>query len=291
MKIAELYKSNQLTFSFEFFPPKTPEGETKLFEAIHQLKLLRPAFISVTYGAMGNTRANTLRIITEIKNGIGLESTAHLTCIAHTKNGIEAILEKLTRNKIENIMALRGDIPKTGSPENHSMGEFQYASELVRFIKKHPKYGKAFSLAVAGYPEGHIECRDKEKDLEHLKRKVDEGADVIVTQLFFENNVYFDFVAKARKAGIGIPIVPGIMPITNGPQIQKFAQMCGVNIPAEMRAKILELENDQPSIEAYGVDCSTRQCKELLKNGVPGLHFYTLNKSHATRLIYLNLGI
>ncbi|HNV86811.1 MAG TPA: methylenetetrahydrofolate reductase [NAD(P)H] [Candidatus Omnitrophota bacterium] len=291
MKIAELYQSNQLTFSFEFFPPKTPEGETKLFEAIHQLKLLRPAFISVTYGAMGNTRANTLRIIAEIKNKIGLESTAHLTCIAHTKEEIEAILGELSRQGIENIMALRGDIPKTDLTANRHAGEFRYASDLVRFIRKHPRYGKAFAIAVAGYPEGHIECRNKAKDLTHLKRKVDEGADVIVTQLFFQNRVYFDFVERAQKAGIRIPIIPGIMPITNGPQIQKFAEMCGVEIPAEMRKKILELENDQPAIEAYGVDCSTRQCKELLKSGVPGLHFYTLNKSHATRLIYINLGI
>jgi methylenetetrahydrofolate reductase (NADPH) len=170
-------------------------------------------------------------------------------------------------------------------------GGFRYAAEMVKFIRFSPGLADTFSLAVAGYPEGHLECRDKQKDLEHLKAKVEAGGDAVITQLFFDNRDYFDFVQRARKIGIQKPIVPGIMPVTHGQQIQKFAQMCGARIPETMREAIQRYGEDQKAVEAYGIDYATRQCEELLRNGVPGLHFYTLNKSNATRQIHANLGL
>ncbi len=291
MKITDFYQSQKYTFSFEFFPPKTSEAEVKLFETVSELKALKPSFVSVTYGAMGSTRANTLRIVGRIKNEIGLEAAAHLTCVAHTRDEIETILGELRQKNIENIVALRGDPPKGESEFRALPNGFHYASELVRFIRKHPKYGSSFSLAVAGSPEGHIECRDKQKDLEHLKMKVDEGADVVITQLFFNNRDYFDFRMRCKKIGIQIPIVPGIMPVTHGPQIEKFATMCGASIPEKIREAIRKYGGDNTSIEAFGIEYATGQCRELLKNGAPGIHFYTLNKSNATEKIYKNLGL
>ena len=291
MKIAEFYKRQKHTISFEFFPPKTDEAELKLFETARELKELSPSFVSVTYGAMGTTRANTIRIVEKIKNEIGIEAAAHLTCVAHSEEEIEKILADLQAKGVENIVALRGDRPQTPEAAAPSAHGFKYAVELVRLIRNHPKYGRAFSLAVAGYPECHVECRDKKKDLEHLKMKVDAGADAIITQLFFNNRDFFDFQERARKIGINLPIIPGIMPITNGKQIQKFSEMCGASIPKEMQEVIARFGEDNASIEAAGIDYATRQCRELLAGGVKGLHFYTLNKSMATRRIYQSLDL
>ncbi len=291
MKISEYYKKQKHTISFEFFPPKTPEGETKLFQIVTDLKKLAPSFVSVTYGAMGNTQANTLRIVEEIKHKIGLEVAAHLTCVAHSRGEIERILTTLHAKGIENIVALRGDPPQGEMQFKAPPDGFHYASELVRFIRQHPLLGKAFDLSVAGYPEGHPECRDKQKDLEHLKQKVDEGADAVVTQLFFDNRFYFDFVKRARKIGIQVPIVPGIMPVTHGPQIEKFSRMCGAEIPQEIHEAIARFGEDQASIMKFGIEYATRQCEELLQGGAPGLHFYTLNQSLATRQIFANLHL
>jgi len=291
MKISSYYKTQKVTFSFEFFPPKTDEGESKLFDTVRHLKGLKPSFVSVTYGAMGTTRANTIRIVEKIKAEVGIESAAHLTCIAQTRSDIEAILRELHEKGVENIVALRGDPPKGASEFKPHPKGFRYASELVRFIRRHSDFGSAFSIAVAGYPEGHVECRDKTKDLTHLKKKVDEGADAVITQLFFNNRDYFDFVDRCGKAGVNVPVVPGIMPVTHGPQIERFATMCGAAIPNAIHEAIRKFGDDQPSVEAFGIEYATKQCRELLQNGVPGIHFYTLNKSHATERIYLNLGL
>ena len=291
MRVTELYKGKQPDISFEFFPPKTDEGGQKLLETATSFKALRPAFISVTYGAMGTTRDNTIRIVEAIKNEIGIESAAHLTCVGHTKREIESVLEELHAKGIENIVALRGDPPKGEAEFRPVRDGFRYGSELVHFIRSHPKYRDAFALAVAGYPEGHQECRDLKKDLKHLKHKVDQGADVIVTQLFFVTLDFFDFVDRARAIGITQPIIPGIMPVTHGPQIQRFAKMCGAKIPREMNEAIERFGEDQHSVEAYGIDYATRQCGELLKGGARGFHFYTLNKSRATSQICRNLGL
>ncbi len=291
MKIRDLYRPGRQAFSFEFFPPKTEDGETRLFETIAQLKALQPSFVSVTYGAMGTTRENTLRIVSRIQNEIGIEAAAHLTCVGHTKEEIVKVLGELKRHGIENIVALRGDPPQGAAEFRPVDGGFRYAAEMVRFIRQNLALSESFSLAVAGYPEGHLECKDKQKDLEHLKAKVDAGGDAVITQLFFDNRDYFDFVQRARKVGIQKPIVPGIMPVTHGPQIQKFAQMCGARIPEIMRETIQRYGEDQKAVEAYGIEYATRQCEELLRNDVPGLHFYTLNKSNATRQIHANLGL
>ncbi|MSR76776.1 MAG: methylenetetrahydrofolate reductase [NAD(P)H] [Candidatus Omnitrophica bacterium] len=289
MKIKDYYAKQKCTVSFEFFPPKTDEGELKLFEVARELKELKPSFISVTYGALGTTRSNTLRIVSKIKKEIGIEAAAHLTCVAHTRDEIEKVLADLQSSGIENIVALRGDPPKGETEFKPVSNGFTHASELVNFIRRHPTLSRAFSLAIAGYPEGHVECKDKDLDLKNLKHKVDQGADVVITQLFFDNRKYFHFVERARKIGISIPIVPGIMPVTQGPQIQKFAQMCGASIPDEMNQAIQKYGENQIAIEAYGIEFTTRQCRELIDGGVPGLHFYTLNKSNATRQIYHNL--
>jgi methylenetetrahydrofolate reductase (NADPH) len=291
MKISEFYKKQKHTISFEFFPPKTAEGETKLFQTVMDLKKLAPSFVSVTYGAMGNTQANTLRLVEEIKHKIGIEVAAHLTCVAHSRGEIEKILATLRTKGIENVVALRGDPPQGEAQFKAPPDGFHYAAELVRFIRQHPQLGKAFDLSVAGYPEGHPECKDKVQDLRHLKQKVDEGANTVVTQLFFDNRHYFDFVKRARGIGITVPIVPGIMPVTHGPQIEKFSQMCGAEIPAKIREAIARFGEDQASIMKFGIEYATRQCEELLAQGAPGLHFYTLNQSLATRQIYSNLHL
>ena len=291
MKISEFYRKQKYTISFEFFPPKTVEGETKLFQTVMDLKKLVPSFVTVTYGAMGNTQTNTLRIVEEIKHTIGLEVAAHLTCVAHSRGQIERILTALHGKGIENIMALRGDPPQGETQFKAPPDGFHYAAELVRFIRQHPQLGKVFDLIVAGYPEGHPECRDKQKDLEHLKEKVGQGADAVVTQLFLNNRHYFDFVKRARGAGIKVPIVPGIMPVTHGPQIEKFSRMCGAEIPGEIRGAIARFGKDQDSITKFGIEYATRQCEELLRGGAPGLHFYTLNQSLATRRIFTNLHL
>ncbi len=291
MKITELYRKKNPVFSFEFFPPKTPESEEKLYETIAFLKPLAPSFVSVTYGAMGTTRDNTLRIVSRIRNEIGIEAAAHLTCVGHTQEEIAKVLAELQKRGIENIVALRGDPPKGEQEFKPVPGGFRYASELVRYIRSEQAFANHFALAVAGYPEGHQECKDLKLSLDHLKLKVDQGADVIITQLFFDNRDYFDFVERARAAGIGLPIVPGIMPVTHGPQIQKFASMCGARIPDEMEKAIEKYGEDRASVEAFGTDFATRQCENLLAEGAPGIHFYTLNRSQATRQIYANLGL
>lgn len=291
MKVKDIYSAKTPAFSFEFFPPKTPEAEEKLFETVQSLKPLAPAFVSVTYGAMGSTRHNTLRIVSKIKHEIGIEAAAHLTCVGHGRSEIEKILSELAESGIENIVALRGDPPKGESQYKPAVDGFCYAAELVRFIHEHPRFSSAFSLAVAGYPEGHVQCRDLKMDLEHLKYKVDGGADAVITQLFFDNRDYFDFVNRARLAGISIPIVPGIMPVTLAAQLEKFSVMCGSKIPPLLNEAIRRFKDDQSSVESFGIEYATRQCEELLKAGVPGLHFYTLNKSHATRQICMQLGL
>lgn len=291
MKISEIYKKTHPAISFEFFPPKTDEAEQKLFETAAELKTLKPAFISVTYGAMGSTRDNTLRIAERIKNKVGIEAAAHLTCVAHSRDDIESVLTQLSERGIENIVALRGDPPKGQTEFKAPANGFPFAAELVRFIRQHPRFNQAFALAVAGYPEGHMECRDLKKDMEHLKLKVDQGADAVITQLFFNNAAFLNFVERAHKSGIQIPIVPGIMPLTNVSQIKRFSEMSGCAIPQTMQEAMTRYAEDPVGAENYGIDYASAQCRELIASGVPGIHFYTLNKSLTTMTIYRNLGL
>jgi methylenetetrahydrofolate reductase (NADPH) len=286
MKISEILKNKRYSFSFEFFPPKSPEGFTRLFETIENLKPWEPSFVSVTFGAGGSTRSKTIDLVGRIKTEIKLESMAHLTCVGSNVDDIDSFLDELVSNGIENVLALRGDPPegydKFVKPENG----FEFANELVAHIKKNYN----LCVGVAGYPEGHVECPDKKKDLGNLKKKVDAGADFIITQLFFDNNAYFDFIDKVRSIGINIPVIPGIMPILNLNQVKRFTKMCGANIPADLLQKLEKVKEDDLKVKETGLAHAKEQCENLLDQGAPGIHFYTLNKSTATLRILEHLN-
>jgi methylenetetrahydrofolate reductase (NADPH) len=282
MRIASLYQPGEPCFSFEFFPPKDDKGALNLFQTIEELASLRPGFVSVTYGAGGSSRDRTVEIATRIKRETKIEPVAHLTCVGHGRNELRDILRTYREARVENVLCLRGDPPKGQSAFVAAADGFSYASELVAFARHE---GFDFCLGGAAYPEGHIETPDREVDLRRLKAKVDEGLDFLVTQIFFDNAFYFDFVERARHAGIHVPIVPGVMPITSFEQVQKFTRMCGATIPMRL---LLELERrrDQPqAVLELGVAHATVQCMELLQRGAPGIHFITLNKSRATQMI------
>lgn len=286
MKINALLNKNHPSFSFEFFPPKDDAGFAQLFETIEQLVSSKPTYVSVTYGAGGSTRTKTIDLVGRIKSEIGLESMAHLTCVGSDAVEIKGILETLRDRGIENILALRGDPPK-GQEKflKHEKG-FGYGNELVEFIKK----DFDFCVGVAGYPEGHIECPDKAEDLLNLQKKVDAGADFIVTQLFFDNKFYFDFVEKACALGIQIPIIPGIMPILNVNQIKRFTKMCGATLPGALLSKLEAVQDDPEAVRRVGIDHAIGQCENLITEGATGIHFYTLNRSNATLKILENLN-
>jgi methylenetetrahydrofolate reductase (NADPH) len=267
--------------SFEFFPPRTPDAEARLFDAVTTLQPLHPTFVSVTYGAGGTTRRLTRDIVVRIKRDIGIEAMAHLTCVGHTAAELAEILDDLTAAGIENVLALRGDPPRGQTVFTPTAGGFAHGSELAAFIN-----GRwDVCIVSAAYPEKHLESPDLPSDLESLKRKVAAGARVLITQLFFEPATYFTFVERARAAGIGVPIVPGIMPITNVSQIERFTQMCGASIPASLRDLLADVRDDDAAVTAIGIEWARDQCRALLEGGAPGLHFYTLNRSHSTREI------
>ena len=286
MKIRDILDRDAPTFSFEFFPPKDEEGFQRLFSTIENLKELQPGYVSVTYGAGGTTRSRTLDLVSRIKDDIGIEAMAHLTCVGHDAEEIRTILERMREAGIDNVLALRGDPPQGDAQFVKTANGFEFASELVAFIKQN----FSFCLGVAGYPEGHVECSDKAQDLVHLKRKVDAGADFIVTQLFFDNRYFYDFMDRVRGMGINVPVIPGIMPVINVNQIKRFTKMCGATIPADLIAALETVQDDSDAVGAVGIDYATRQCEELLRQGAPGIHFYTLNRSLATRAIVENLS-
>jgi len=287
MKIHTQFAPGRPLFSFEFFPPKTEPGEAQLFRTLRVLKPLEPAFVSVTYGAGGSARVKTVEWVERIKKEVGLEVMAHLTCVGSTREEIGEVLERLRQIGAENLMAIRGDPPKGGGEFRAVEGGFRYASELVAFIRE--RYGDAFSVAGGAYPEGHPECTSLEADLQNLKRKVEAGLDFLVTQLFFNNALYLGFVERARKVGIEVPIVPGLMPITNLAQIRRFTEMCGASLPVPLLAQLEKFADDPQAVLEIGVEHTTRQALELLEAGAPGIHFYTLNKSPATRWVVENL--
>ncbi len=268
----------QPLFSFEFFPPKSDEGEKRLFRTINELKVLNPDFISVTYGAGGSTREKTLEWVTHIQDEYGIVSMAHFTCVGSSRDEIRKSLETFYRRGIHNIMALRGDPPKGETEFIPPEDGFAYASDLIRFIND---TGLDFSIGGAAYPEVHTEAKNAEEDMKHLKEKVDAGTDFLVTQLFFDNKVYFDFVERCRNTGINVPIVPGLMPITNFKQIEKFTSMAGTQIPQSLIDELQKYENDPDKLTEASLRYSIHQVKELLDSGAPGIHFYTLNQSRA----------
>jgi len=275
--------------SFEFFPPKTDEGDRNLLEkTIPALMKLKPDFCSVTYGAGGSTRDKTLSIVESIQNKHGLTAMSHLTCVNSTKEQLHEVLLDARRRGIKNILALRGDPPMGTGDFKKTPGGFEFSHELVTFIKQ----VGGFCIGTAGFPEGHIACKEgKVVDWQRLKAKVDAGADFVITQLFFDNRDFFEFRDHVTKLGVKVPLVPGMLPILSASQIKKFTTLCGASIPSPMMEKLEELGTDDAAATAYGIDYCTRQCEELLRSGVEGLHFYTLNKAHSTTEVVKNLGL
>lgn len=288
MKIASLFGSGRPVVSFEFFPPKTEEGVELLYKTAGELRSCRPSFVSVTYGAGGSTRDRTIDLVTRIQRDLGLTTMAHLTCVGSTRDEIKEVLKRLIGGGVQNVLALRGDPPKGETEFKPVAGGFRYASELVKFIRDE---GFDVCVGAACYPEGHVETRDLEQDLQHLVTKVGNGVDFLVSQLFFDNEDYRAFVRRARSAGIDVPIVPGLMPVTNVAQTQRFTQMCGSRIPQELSRRLRIVESDASAVVATGVHWCAEQARQLLAAGAPGLHFYTLNKSSATLAVHAALGL
>jgi methylenetetrahydrofolate reductase (NADPH) len=282
MRVAELYGRKQPVFSFEFFPPKTEKGFDALYRTVADLKLLNPDFVSVTWGAGGSTRRKTVEIVSRIQQEIGITAMAHLSCIGSTPDQIAETLTTLQDASIENVLALGGDRPVDYVPPP---GAFTYASELAAFIRSR------FDLCLGGacYPETHVTAPSPEADLENLVTKVNAGVDFLITQLYFDNQDYFDFVARARAAGIDVPIVPGIMPIISVASIRRMTSLSGARIPEELQTRLAAAEDDDALTREVGVEWATLQCRELLEREVPGIHFYTLNKSTSTRDIFEKL--
>jgi len=289
MKLADLLQQRGPSISVEFFPPKTDQGEANLWTCIDELKAgIDLRFVSVTYGAGGSTQDRTKRIVTRIKAETGLEPMAHLTCVGSTKEELGALLDEYTAAGIENILALRGDAPEGMDKFEATAGGFAYASDLVRFI--HERDG--FSIGVATYPEGHPESKGgMQDDVRYLKLKQENGAAAAITQYFFDNEDFYRFRDAAERAGVTIPIIPGIMPVTNFATIQRFSGMCGASIPMRLRNLMEPLGDDLDAIAAAGIDFASEQCRNLLEAGVPGLHFYALNRSEATLAVCHKLGI
>ncbi len=287
MLIRDLLATGRPSFSFEFFPPKSPEAAAQLEKTIAELQPLQPTFVSVTYGAGGSTRELTLEIVSRIKTETSIEAMAHLTCVGSTRADLESVLARLTEAGIQNVLALRGDPPKGQSTFTAVEGGFAYADDLVRMIRG--AHGPGVSVGAAAYPEKHPECPNPAVDLANLKRKVDAGVDFLVTQLFFDNRRYFEFVERARACGIMVPIVPGIMPITNAGQIERFTAACGASLPFALAAELDRRRHDPAAVQQLGVAHATAQCIELLTSGAPGIHFYTLNRSTATRNVFMAL--
>ena len=281
MRIVERLGGGYPIFSFEFFPPKTEKGDARLWSVLDELRDLQPAYVSVTYGAGGSTRAKTVDLTSRIKSELGIEAVAHLTCVGASADEITAVVRELEAGGVENILCLRGDPPKGMTRFEATAGGFSYGSELVAHVRG---LGD-FCIGAACYPEGHVEAGTLREDLHHLKQKVDAGVDFLISQLFFDNHHYFDFVDRARAAGIEVPIIPGIMPISNVEQVERFTKMCGASIPEPLMAELDKLRDRPQAVHELGVSYATIQCLGLLQGGAPGIHFYTLNKSTATREI------
>jgi len=287
MKLSEILASaTESLISCEFFPPKTDKGEANLWQCLHELEAIHPAYISVTYGAGGSTRDRTKRIVCHIKEKTGLTPVAHLTCVGSTSEDIRSLLKEYRQAGIENILALRGDAPDDMDHFEVTAGGFGHATDLIAFIREQD----GFSIGCATYPEGHPESTGGvADDLRYLKLKQDNGADAAVTQYFFDNDAFFRFRDAAAGTGVAIPIIPGIMPITNYEQIVRFSAMCGAIIPDWLHKRMEPVQDDPGAVKKLGIDLATKQCRELLDAGVPGLHFYTLNKSESTIAISRNL--
>ncbi len=282
MRIGEAYEGERPVFSFEFFPPETDAGAENLMRSAADLKAaVQPDYISVTYGAGGTTRDRSFEVVTKIHKDLGIRTMAHQTCVAATRDHIASNVERLWNSGIMNILALRGDPPEDEETFTPPENGYSHASDLIEWLRENTE----MEVGAACYPENHPESPDAEDDLNWTAHKVEVGASFLITQLFFDNTRYFDFVERARENGIKAPIVPGIMPITNVNQIERFTKMCGASIPEDLRERLHAVADDPAVVMATGIEHAITQCRELLERGAPGLHFYTLNKSHATRSI------
>jgi len=294
MHILDIFQAHPTTFSFEFFPPKTDRASTELFETIAQLQILKPSFVSVTYGAGGSTRERTHDLVVRIQRETSLTAVSHLTCVCHTQDELAAILDRYSASGIENILALSGDPPRNLPGYDRARDAFQYAEQLVRFVAMRTNLAdpRGFGIGVAGFPEGHPGTPNRLHELDHLKRKVDAGANYICTQLFFVNHDFYDFRERCELAGIRVPIVAGIMPITSRENMVRMAELAlGARIPGRLLRAINRCGDDPQAVAKVGVHWATEQSRDLLDNQVRGIHFYTLNRSDATRQIYENLGV
>ncbi len=281
--LSEIFNTKQKTFSLELFPPKTSEGYEKLLSTIDLLAKLRPDFISCTYGAGGGNRDKTLDIVEHIQDTHSIPALAHLTCVGNTKEQITSILDDIKRRDIQNILALRGDPPADNPTWQPTHDHFHYAYELCAFI--HENDTKHFCIGVAGFPEGHVLCPDKQRDAQYLKMKLDAGASFVITQLFFDNKDYFTYVERLRALGIQNPILPGILPITDYQGVIRFCEKCGTKIPKEVHKRFAPIAHDKDAVLQEGIHFCVDQCVELLKRGAPGIHFYPLNKIHPLDII------
>jgi methylenetetrahydrofolate reductase (NADPH) len=280
--------SHPITFSFELFPPRTPEGAAKFPAAVNKLASVKPAYFSVTYGAGGSAQEGTYETIVRIVEDTGVEAAPHLTCVGSTRERVAALLARYRDAGVKRIVALRGDLPATARGAE-APGEFRFGNELVEFIRA--THDSHFRVEVACYPETHPQAPDADADFEHFERKVRAGADTAITQYFFNAEAYFHFVDRCARAGLTLPVVPGIMPITNFAQLARFSETCGAEIPRWIRLKLERLQHDKPALLEFGLDVVTRLCETLLRGGAPGLHFYTLNQSEPTLKLWKNLGL
>jgi methylenetetrahydrofolate reductase (NADPH) len=281
MRIDEILAGDGPIFSFEFFPPKTPVGEENLYTALSELRELEPAYVSVTYGAGGSTREKTIEIVKRIRDEWGLEAMAHFTCVGATVPELRRTLDEMQAVGIDNVLALRGDPPAGQEEWTKTEGGLEFSRELVEMIDR----DYPFAIGAACFPETHIHATSPEDDLQHLAEKVEAGVDFLITNLFFDNVRYFEFLSQTRALGVNVPIIPGIMPITRVGQIERMARMSGASIPPGLAAELQKRGDDEEAVLDFGVACATLQCAELLAAGAPGIHFYTLNRSPATRAI------
>ncbi|MCX7748429.1 MAG: methylenetetrahydrofolate reductase [NAD(P)H] [Clostridia bacterium] len=287
MKLIELFNNKKPVISFEIFPPKLETPLESIFETLEQFKLLAPDFISVTYGAGGSKKDRTIQIASKIKNEYHIESMAHFTCVGHSKEEIDTLLASLSENKLQNILALRGD-PPAGQPDfDFSKNVYPYASELIRHIRSK---NNDFCIAAAAYVEGHVDCRRLKDDLTNLKLKVDEGVDFLITQLFFDNRFFYDFLDKAASIGIHCPITAGIMPIFKADQIKRITSLCGASIPAKLVIMMDKYQDNPDDLRKAGIEYASTQIRDLIDNGVDGIHLCTMNRPKSTKEILENIG-
>ncbi len=286
MKIKEILQQKR-TISCEFFPPREEEGIPSVFRAIDRVSVFNPDFVSITYGAGGSTRAFTERITMRVKQETDLEVMAHLTCVAQTREEVHGVLNRLARANVENVIALRGDPPRGQESFVPEEDGFTHATELIEHIRDNFDFG----MAAACYPEGHTESPNLESDIHYAREKVDKGADFLITQLFYDNRHFFDFMERAERAGINVPVIPGVLPILNTAQIRRFTALCGATIPQDLDFRLEQYADDDQAVRELGVEYASRQVEELWEQGVPGIHFYVLNRSYSVSRILANLNL